>query len=146
MLTATRLISAIGFGAVGYVIFMIIVAVLNEDKIPSFLMPVCVGAGLWMGWLICGKNTHGVKSGIGNGYTAVVAQCVLIVFAISFEVVLERSMRLRYDGPGEALVDMFAQMFENIMKFATPEMGIVVACGGFIVGGIAGLVARRFGN
>lgn len=144
MPTAAKLVAAIAFAAIGYALFVSMVTVYGEDTVPGFLLPLCIGAGLAVGWTLCGKNAHSLMSGIGNGYTAVVGQAFIIVFGLSFSIMLSRSLRGRYDGPMDAMVGHFTLMFENTLKFATPEIGMIMLVGGFVGGAVSGLTGARF--
>jgi hypothetical protein len=144
MPTAAKLVAALAFAVIGYVIFVSMVIVFADDRIPGYLLPLCCGSGLIVGWVLCGKNAHGLKSGIGTGYTAIVAQVFIILFFMSFMTMLQRSLRSRYDGPMDAMTDTFTLVSENAFKFATPEIGMIVLIGGFVGGALTGLAARRF--
>ncbi len=144
MPTAARLVAALAFAAIGYIIFVTMVGVFADETVPGFLLPLCLASGLWAGWVICGKNAEGLKSGIGTGYTAIVAQGFVIIFVMSFMTMLDRSLRRRYDGPMDAVVDHFALMGENFAKFGTSEMGMILLVGGFVGGALAGIAGRRF--
>jgi len=144
MPTAARLVAALAFGAIGYAIYISMVAVFADDTVPVYLLPLCVLTGVWAGWVVCGKHALGLRSGIGNGYTAIVSQAFIIIFVMSFVTMIERSLRRRYPGPVDALIDHFTLMFENTMTFATPEIGLILVVGGFVGGALAGLAGRKF--
>lgn len=86
MPTAAKFVAALAFAAIGYAIFVSMVIIYADDMVPGYLLPLCCGSGLIVGWVLCGKNAHGLKSGIGAGYTAIVAQ----VFFMSFMTMLEQ--------------------------------------------------------
>ncbi|MFT5631320.1 MAG: hypothetical protein ACI82I_002546 [Gammaproteobacteria bacterium] len=144
MPTAAKLVAALIFAAVGYALFVSMVTIYGDDRVPGYLLPLCLVAGLIVGWQICGKNAHGLMSGIGNGYTAIVAQSFIILFVLSFITMLEQSMRGRYDGPMDAMIDSFKLLSEYGFRFATPEIGMIMVVGGFVGGAMAGIAGRRF--
>lgn len=144
MPTAAKLVAAIAFSAIGYALFVSMVTIYGDDTVPGYLLPLCIGAGMAVGWTICGKNAHSLISGIGNGYTAVAGLAFIVVFGLSFTLMLSRSLRGRYDGPMDALVGHFTLMFENTLKFAAPEIGMIMLVGGFVGGALAGLAGARF--
>ena len=80
MPTAAKLVAGVVFAALGYAIFVSMVTVYADDRVPEYLLPLCLVAGLIVGWQICGKNALGLMSGVGNGYTAIVAQVFVILF------------------------------------------------------------------
>uniref|UniRef100_UPI00404857D8 TrgA family protein n=1 Tax=Yoonia sp. TaxID=2212373 RepID=UPI00404857D8 len=144
MPTAARLTAAILFAIVGYFIFTAMVPSFGDDVIPRYLLPLSIGTGLWSGWVLCGPNAHGVRSGVGTGFTAIVGMVFLIMFILSFVQMIQLSLRRRYDGPMEAIVDVFTLMYENVMMFATPEMGVTLLAGGFIAGFLTGVMGKRY--
>ena len=83
MPTAARLTAAILFAIVGYFIFTAMVPSFGDDVIPRYLLPLSIGTGLWSGWVLCGPNAHGVRSGVGTGFTAIVGMVFLIMFILS---------------------------------------------------------------
>ena len=146
MPTAAKLVAALVFAAIGYAIFVSMVSVYGDDRVPEYLLPLCLVAGLIVGWQICGKNAVGLMSGIGNGYSAIAAQGFVILFVLSFITMLQRSLRSRYDGPTDAMIDSFSLLAEYGNKFATPEIGMILAVGGFVGGVLAGIAGRWFPN
>tara|TARA_R110002051_G_scaffold25371_4_gene61961 strand:- start:21770 stop:22210 length:441 start_codon:yes stop_codon:yes gene_type:complete len=144
MPTAARLTAAILFAIVGYFIYNAMVPSFGETVIPSYLLPLCLGAGIWSGWVLCGPKAQGVRSGIGTGFTAIVAMVFLILFVLSFVQMIQLSLRRRYDGPVEAIVDVFAIMYENMLMFASPDMGFTLFVGGLIAGLLSGVMGKRF--
>ena len=144
MPTAARLTAAIAFAIIGYIIFATMVPIYGEDTVRRFLLPLCIGSGLWAGWVLCGKNAHSIASGIGTGYTAVIAQVFWILLIMSFVFMIDQAMRRRYDGPMDAVVDVFTIMYENGMRVGSSEMGMIILVGGFVGGMLAGIMGKKF--
>ncbi len=67
-----------------------------------------------------------------------------MLFVVSFEQMIQLSLRRRYDGPMEAIVDVFNIMYENAMIFATPEVGMTLLIGGLVAGILAGFMGKRY--
>ena len=78
------------------------------------------------------------------GLTALVALVVMAVFFNSSVVMLERSLRKRYDGPGEAITDVFELFIEHATMMATPEIVGTLVVGGLVGGLITEFFGRRF--
>ena len=57
---------------------------------------------------------------------------------------LQRSLRSRYDGPTDAMIDSFTLLAEYGFRFATPKIGMIIAVGGFVGGALASIAGRRF--
>lgn len=144
MPTAARLTAAIAFAIVGYFIYQVMVPAFGDIAIPRWLPALCVLSGVWCGWVLCGKLAEGIVSGIGTGFTAVVAQASIILFVLSFAEMLSLALRRRYDGPMDAVADVFALMADGFTRFASPEMGMTLLMGGLIGGTVAGFMGKKF--
>lgn len=144
MPTAARLTAAIAFAIVGYFIFTTMVPLYGEDVVPSYLLPLSVAVGLWAGWVLCGANAHTIPKGVGTGITAVLAQAFWILLIISFVKMIDRSIRKRYDGPIEAISDVFQLMYDDLLRFGTVEMGTVLLVGGLAAGIASGYMGKKY--
>jgi len=144
MPTAARLTGAILFALVGYFIFVTMTPVYGEEVVPRYLLPLCLATGLWAGWVLCGSQANSIGKGIGTGLTAIVAQAFWILTILAFVTMIARSLRKRYDGPVEAITDVFALMFEDVQRFATPDIGMVLLVGGLAAGIVTGYIGKKF--
>jgi len=145
MPTAGRLAAAVAFAAIGAYIAMLFGPLFQEGKEPSWWWPLCIGAGVWSGWVVVGKRAgRGYSSGIGNGLTGIAAHAFWIVFALSFADMIRRALRRSFDGPVEAIVGVFEIMGEYGQQFADVRaIGIVIICGA--AGGLfTEFFAKRF--
>ena len=142
MPTAAKLTGALCFGVLGYAIYVAMLMALGDDLPPSNLLIICVGAGLIVGWHLCGRNAVDLWSGIANGLSAVVSMGLLVVALISVVRMIELSLKDRYDSPADALINAVAMMTQNAVKFATLEIGLLLLIGGLLGGGLTGLVGR----
>lgn len=145
MPTAGRLAGAIAFGVLGAYLAFITIPLFEEGKQPGYWWFLCIGAGVWSGWVVVGKRAgRGYGSGIGNGLTGVVAQVFWILFIFSSMVMLQKSLRRSYDGPVEAVVNIFELMIEHAMPFATSDVLTAIGVGGVLGGLVAEYYGRRY--
>lgn len=144
MPTAARLTGAIAFAIVGYFIYVTMVPLYGEDVVPRLLLPLCMATGLWAGWVLCGKHADTISKGIGTGMTAVFAQTFWILLILAFALMLDRSLRKRYDGPVEAITDVFSLMYDDVLRFGTSEMGMVLLVGGLAGGIVTGYMGKKY--
>lgn len=145
MPTAGRLSAAIAFAVIGAYIATLISPLFEEGKQPQWWYPLCVLAGVWAGWVVVGKRAgRGYAAGFGNGITGVVAQVFWIFFIMSFVDMIRKSLRKSYDGPVEAVVNVFELMTDYGFSFYSPTLvAIILGCG--VAGGIfAEFFAKRF--
>ncbi|WP_373352746.1 TrgA family protein [Pseudoroseicyclus sp. CXY001] len=91
--------------------------------------------GLVVGWLILGVRAgQGYVTAVGVGLTTAAALALWSLFLFSFAQMIDRSLDKRYDGPVEALVDVFRFMWENAQIVAVQEVLLALAIGGALIG------------
>jgi hypothetical protein len=140
MPTMGRLIGAILFGALAWY-----ASTLPEDAPMGWFQEINTICGLVAGWKIAGPRAGtGYVAAFSYGLTALVAMVVMALFFNSFGVMLKRSMRKLYDGPGEAVTDVFALFVEHGTMILTPEILATLLIGGFAGGLITEFFGRRF--
>jgi hypothetical protein len=145
MPTAGRLIGAITFGILAWLLATTALPYFLEGLAPGFWLPVSVGIGILVGWTVVGKRTGlGYKVGFGNGITGAVVVAFWMLLIVSFNDMIIKSMRSNYDGPVEALVDVFALMLEYGIRFGQPDILIILFGGGVVAGLISEAFGRRF--
>ncbi len=143
MPTAGRLAGAVAFAVFGWYLATTSTQYFDEGRAPGFWIPLAVVAGIYAGWVVVGKRTgQGYGSGISNGITGTATLLFWMVFGLSFGDMISKSMRRSYDGPVEALVDVFTIMTGYGVQFAHVELGIIIAVGAVA----AGLFSEFFGK
>ena len=142
MPTAPKLVAALAFGASGYALYLLMLDFIGDDVVPPYLLAICVISGVVLGWRLCGRHASNLITGIGHGYTAVVAQVLAIVFIISITRMFKLAWRMRYDEPVETAMDGINMMVGNLVTFATPEILGLLGVGGLVSGALTGLAAQ----
>lgn len=143
MPTMGRLIGAILFGVLAWYTSTLIAPLFPEGTNLGLFQEVNTVFGLIAGWTVAGPRAGtGFTASFSYGLTALVAMVVMALFFNSSVVMIERSLRKRYDGPGEAVTDVFALFIEHGQMMLTPEI-----LGTLVVGGlVGGLVTEFFGS
>ncbi len=144
MPTAAKLVGAVVFGGVGAAAAWLGIPTLPEEVPPGYLLPLSAGLGVWLGWTLMGRNAGraGRTVAINYGIATVIVMVVAAIFSIAFWEMIERSMRLRYDGPGEAVLDVANLIvFYGKFLFVTPVL-MVLALGAVLGGVIVHAVSR----
>ncbi|MFT4149660.1 MAG: TrgA family protein [Paracoccaceae bacterium] len=139
MPTAAKLVAAAVFAALSWVVAGLYIPGLPEGTLTGLLRPVAAGMGVIWGWRVAGRLAgRGYAEGAANGLrTAVtIAFWVLLVFSIHDMVLL--SMKMRYHGPMDALLGVFAIMLDYARYLAT----VPVIAGGLIGGMIGGIITE----
>ena len=145
MPTRGRLVGAILFAGLAWYTSLLIIP----------LFPVGTNLGLFQEvntffGLIAGLTVAGPRAGLGYvaafsyGLTALVAMVVMALFFNSSVVMVEQSLRKRYDGPGEAVTDVFQMFVDHAIMMATPEIIGTLLIGGIVGGLVTEFFGRRF--
>jgi len=143
MPTMGRLIGAILFGALAWYTTLLIVPLFPERTPLGLFQEVNTVFGLIAGWTVAGPRAGtGYTAAVSYGLTTLVAMVVMALFFNSSVVMVEQSLRKRYDGPGEAITDVFEMFIEHGTMMMTPEIIVTL-----LVGSIgAGLLTEVFGS
>jgi len=145
MPTAAKLVAAVVFAGVGYLASELIRAALPEGQPAGWLLPVCTLLPMTIGWRVMGKlvgKNYGVS--MNNGLYVVVLSTVSVNFVFATALMIKKSRRLQYDGPMEALVDVFAPMLEYGLLLLNPAVLGVLLVGGFVGGVLSEWAHRKF--
>lgn len=143
MPTFGKLVGAVLFGALAWYVSGLIVPLFPEGTQLGLFREVNTAFGLMCGWTIAGPRAGtGYVASLSYGLTTLVSMVVVALFFNSSVVMIEQSLRKRYDGPGEAVADVFAMFVEHGILMMTPEV-----VGTLVVGSLAaGLVVEFFGR
>ena len=145
MPTMGRLTGAILFGALAWYVTNLIVPLFPEGTNLGLFQEVNTFFGLLAGWSVAGPRAGtGYVAAFSYGLTALVAMVVMALFFNSSVVMIEQSLRKRYDGPGEAVTAVFEMFIEHGAMLLTPEILTTLVVGGFGGGLITEFVGRRF--
>ncbi|SLN14293.1 TrgA family protein [Pseudooctadecabacter jejudonensis] len=145
MPTFGRLVGAICFGALAWYVSLLIMPLFPEGTNLGWFQELNTAIGLFVGWKVAGPRAGtGYVSAISYGLTTLVALVVMGLFFNSFFVMIELSLRKRYDGAGEAVTDVFALFIEHGMMMATPEIISTLLVGGLVGGLVTEFFGRRF--
>lgn len=145
MPTAGRLAAALAFFIVGWYVGIVAVPFFPEGNPPNWLIPLCMVIGVLTGWKVIGSRAgRGYNAAVGNGLTGAFAFSFWVMFLLAFADMIKQSLRRSYDGPMEAIVDIFNLMVEQGLDFLDPELIITVVAGGVICAVFAEFIAKRY--
>ncbi|WP_136057694.1 TrgA family protein [Candidatus Halocynthiibacter alkanivorans] len=148
MPTMPKLISAIWFAALAFFMAMLVPAHLPENMegmSMGYFPHIIAVIGALVGWHFVGPKARDTRSAmIGFGITSsgLIIAWSLLVFA-GYEM-YRGSLRLRYDGPMDALVNMFGIIGEYALIIAKPDFVIAAVIGGIVGGWLVGAVGKRW--
>jgi len=145
MPTASKLAAALLFAALGWFSADLVKPLLPEGTKVGLFSPVSAGFGVLIGWAFVGRRIGaGLGGALGIGLTGSVLLVFWVVLAFAGYEMFIQSMRLRYDGPVEAIQAMFELGVGYLVFVAAPTVIATLILGGLGAGWLTGQVARRW--
>lgn len=145
MPTRGRLVGAILFAGLAWYTSLLIIPLFPVGTNLGLFQEVNTFFGLIAGWTVAGSRAGlGYVAAFSYGLTALVAMVVMALFFNSSVVMVEQSLRKRYDGPGEAVTDVFQMFVDHAIMMATPEIIGTLLIGGIVGGLVTEFFGRRF--
>ncbi len=145
MPTGGKLIAALTFAALAYFVSDLIKPLLPEGTNVSRLSEINALVGLAMGWTVMGNGAGKTyRQSLGYGFTTLAATVFWSLLIWSGYEMLQRSVKLYYDGPVEALQEMAALYVEYARTAAVQEVMIPALIGALFVSWLTEYFARRW--
>ncbi|PUB11313.1 TrgA family protein [Yoonia sediminilitoris] len=145
MPTAGRLAAATAFFIYGWYIALAASPFFLEGIAPGYLIPLSIGIAVLCGWMVVGSRAgRGYVAAVGHGLTGAFAYSLWMIFLMSFEDMIARSLRRLYDGPMEALVGVFDLMLQLGNDLFDINLILSVAIGGIVCALFAEYFAKRY--
>ena len=145
MPTMGRLVGAILFAGLAWYTSLLIIPLFPVGTNLGSFQEVNTFFGLIAGWTVAGPRAGlGYVAAFSYGLTALVAMVVMALLFNSSVVRVEQSLRKRYDGPGEAVTDVFQMFVDHAIMMATPEIICTLLIGGIVGGLVTEFFGRRF--
>lgn len=146
MPTAAKLLSALILAAVGWMCGELVKPLMPEGRDLSYLSPTTAAVGFLVGWFYLGPRAdRGLGTTGANAGTTLFVQVFMTLFTFAFAKMIGNSLRKRYDGPIDALQDIFIIGFEMAIEYTTAEIAAVAILGVFIASSSAFYAARKWG-
>jgi len=145
MPTFARLTGAICFGLLAVYFAYSASPYFPEAKQPYFWFPLNAAVGVVCGWIIAGARPgRGYLTGIGAGITTGFAVIFWVFFLMSFYDMIKKSLRKSYDGPIEAVINVFQLMVDWLQVFAVADLGLLMLIGSAVAGFLVEFVGKRW--
>ncbi len=145
MPTAARLIAAIVFAALGYLLSEMVKPLFPPGSDLGRLSELNAGVGLLVGWVVAGSRAgDGWRAAVGHGLTGAAAFVFWAMLLHASIEMIRRSMRSQYDGPISAVVGIFELIIGYGQVIATAGVIGVLVLGGVAAGLVAEYAARRW--
>lgn len=146
MPTAAKLVAAVILGITGWFCAELIKPLMEEGRDLSKLSPICAVVGVAVGWKFLGPRADRSLGSFGaNAFTTALVQIGLTLFVFAFSVMIKQSLRKAYDGPIEALQDIFLICVDFFQKYFTGEVIAAAILGCTLASWCAFNAARKWG-
>lgn len=145
MPTAAKLCAALWFALMGWLGANAHIPALGESPAIGHFREVMALLGLICGWTVMGAQTgRGYADSVGTGLKTAIILAFFGLFLFSGWQMLGESMRMRFDGPLEAMLGWVALMMENAQDMATAGVIGIMILAGFLGGPLAEWAWRRW--
>ncbi len=140
MPTGAKAMAAICFAVVGWLVANAYVPNMPEATSVGYFREYVGVLGALVGWKVMGNSVgKGYWAAIGSGCKTVVVLIIVALLLFGLYEMLQESVRMRYDGPIEAILDVFNRM----MIRSVPLLSVSVLAAGAIGGAVAGLLTEN---
>jgi hypothetical protein len=144
MPTAAKLVAAFAFAALSLLIATLYIPQLPKGTQLGYFRQITAAIGLLCGWWIMGNMVgRGYRAAAESGLRTSVTIVFWALLGFSIYIMIDRSMRMMYDGPMEAVLGVFQLMIEYGKKMLVPDVMIAVLFGGILAGQLTEWVGKR---
>lgn len=145
MPTSAKLVAAVWFALMGWLAANAHIPALGENASFGRFREITAVIGLFSGWWILGAQTgKGYPDSIGTGLKTSIVMAFFAVLGFSGYQMVGESMKMRYDGPMDAMLGWVDLMIANAKNMATVGVLGVLILGGVIGGPLAEWAWRRW--
>ena len=145
MPTAAKLVAALSFAFLAWVVCIVVEGLLPEAQRIGRLYSVSIGMGAICGWMVSGaapRATMIEAATTGLRTATITTICALLAFAVG--TMLQIAMRGLYGGLMDALLDIFNEFIDfGAMILNLPTLA-TIAIGGLIAGMVTEAAGRRW--
>jgi hypothetical protein len=140
MPTGAKAMAAAGFAVVGWITAHVYVENMPVATSVGYLREITALLGAIIGWRVMGNSVgKGYLRSIGSGWKTMIVLVFFTLLTFGLYEMLQLSVRMRYDGPIEAILDVFQRMLDRSFPLASiPVLSVML-----IGGGIAGMLSEN---
>jgi hypothetical protein len=145
MPTGAKLTAAICFAVVGWVLANYYAQNMPDASAAGRIREAAGVLGALVGWMVMGPSVgKGYVEAAGAGIKTAVVLAVVALFLLALREMLDNSVRMRYDGALEAIVDVFQTMAKRSEALLSLGVFGTILLGGIIGGLLAENAGRRW--
>lgn len=143
MPTGAKAMSAAAFAVVGWLIANAYVQNMPVAEAVGRVREIAALIGAIVGWRVMGPSVgKGYLESAAAGLKTVIVLVFFSLLVVGIYEMLQESVKMRYEGPLEAIVDIFGRMLERAPTLATGGVIGAMVLGG-VIGGILAENANR---
>ncbi|MFW8636587.1 TrgA family protein [Cribrihabitans pelagius] len=145
MPNGARAIAALSLALLAFAVSFLVMPLMPEGTDFGYFVHVNVALGLLCGWVVMGKRAgRGLVPAINNGLTGMAVMVLWALFIQGAWEMFRLAMRHRYDGPFEALSQIFVIALDYFFVIAVPAVLVTLVIGGVMAGLAAENASRRW--
>jgi hypothetical protein len=145
MPTGAKAMAAVSFAIVGWITANAYVPNMPEANSVGYLREMIGLLGAVVGWRVMGNAVgKGYFQAIGSGWKTMIVLVFFALLLFSIYEMLQLSVRLRYEGPMEAVLDVFKRMMDRSVPLLTVPVLAAMVIGGGIAGVMTENASRRW--
>ena len=145
MPTAAKMVAAIILALTGFLAAQAVVPYLPEGQRIPWLYWVSIGVPIVCAWRTIGRLVgKSYWSAFNTGLYGLFVSGFFVLLCFAAGEMIKRSIRLRYDGPMDAIVAMFGIAIEYAALLLNPPVLITLLVGGAVAGLAAEWTNRRW--
>jgi hypothetical protein len=140
MPTGAKAMAAISFAVVGWLIANAYVPNMPQAQSVGRFRELTGLIGAIVGWRVMGPSVgKSYLQAIGSGWKTVIVLVFFALLLFGIYEMLQLSVKMRYDGPLEAIVDVFRRMMDRSQALMSTGVVAVMVIGG----GVAGILTEN---
>ncbi|WP_103255567.1 TrgA family protein [Tabrizicola aquatica] len=145
MPTGAKAMSAAAFAVVGWLIANTYVENMPTSEAVGRVREMTAVIGAICGWKVMGPSVgKGYVESAAAGLKTVVVLVFMALLTVGVYEMVQLSTKMRYEGPLEAVVDIFARMMERAPPLSSLGVLVVMLIGGVVGGILAENASRRW--
>jgi hypothetical protein len=145
MPTGAKAMSAISFAVVGWLLANAYVPNMPQVQPVGLFRELTALIGLVVGWKVMGTSVgKGYIAAAGAGLKTVIVLIFMALLLFATYEMLLKSVKMVYDGPMDAVLDIFLGMYDRAGPLVSTGVVTVMVVGGMIGGILAENANRRW--
>jgi hypothetical protein len=145
MPTGAKAMAALSFAVVGWVTANVYVPNMPEATRVGYMREMTAVLGAFIGWRVMGNSVgKGYLRAVGAGWKTVIVLVISALLLFGLYEMLNLSVKMRYDGPIEAILDVFQRMLDRSPPLASVPVLTAMVVGGAVAGMLTENANRRW--